>query len=74
MASVRRVAAGRASAALLLTPISSAVIGAVLLNDELAPIQIVGAAFILAGIAIASGALAWLRSGAVRVAMPTGRR
>ena len=55
MASVRRVPASRTSAALLLTPISSAVIGAVLLSDHLAPIQLVGAALILVGIAVASG-------------------
>ena len=55
MASVRRVPAGRTSAALLLTPISSAVIGAILLADHLAPIQLIGAALILVGIAIASG-------------------
>ena len=55
MASVRRVPASRTSAALLLTPISSAVIGAILLSDHLAPIQLVGAALILVGIAVASG-------------------
>jgi probable blue pigment (indigoidine) exporter len=55
MASVRRVPASRTSAALLLTPISSAVIGAILLSDHLAPIQLVGAALILIGIAVASG-------------------
>ena len=55
MASVRRVPASRTSAALLLTPISSAVIGAVLLSDHLAAIQLVGAGLILVGIAIASG-------------------
>ncbi len=66
MASVRRVAAGRASAALLLTPISSAVIGAALLSDHLAPIQLLGALLILIGIGIASGALTSLRAGAAR--------
>lgn len=55
MASVRRVPAGRTSAVLLLTPISSALLGAVLLQDHLAPVQLVGAALILAGIAVASG-------------------
>jgi drug/metabolite transporter (DMT)-like permease len=40
---------------LLLTPISSALIGAVLLDDRLVPIQLVGAALILVGIAVASG-------------------
>ena len=66
MSSVRRVAAGRASAALLLTPISSAVLGAALLADHLAPLQLVGAALILVGIAVASGALSALRSSAGR--------
>ena len=55
MASVRRVPAGRTSAALLLTPISSAIVGAVLLSDHLQPIQLVGAGLILVGIAVASG-------------------
>ena len=53
IASVRRVPAGRTSAALLLTPISSAVIGAVLLQDHLVPVQLAGAALILVGIAVA---------------------
>ena len=55
IASVRRVPAGRSSAALLLTPISSAAIGAILLQDHLAPIQLLGAGLILVGIAFASG-------------------
>jgi probable blue pigment (indigoidine) exporter len=53
MASVRRVPASRTSAVLLLTPISSALFAAVLLQDLLAPIQLVGAALILVGIAVA---------------------
>jgi drug/metabolite transporter (DMT)-like permease len=57
MASVRRVPAGRASAALLLTPVASAVIAAVVLGDRLSPLGIVGAALILAGMAVASGVL-----------------
>ncbi|HYH92103.1 MAG TPA: DMT family transporter [Candidatus Saccharimonadales bacterium] len=61
MASVRRVAAGRASAALLLTPVSSAIIGAVLLHEVLTPVELLGAAMVLAGIAVASGLLdRWL--------------
>lgn len=55
MASVRRVPAGRTSAVLLLTPISSALFAAVLVQDLLAPIQVAGAACILVGIAVASG-------------------
>jgi drug/metabolite transporter (DMT)-like permease len=60
VASTRRVPAGRTSAALLLTPVSSAVIAAVVLGERLEPIQVMGAALILVGIATASG-LAWVR-------------
>ncbi|MFP5341739.1 MAG: DMT family transporter [Candidatus Limnocylindria bacterium] len=55
VASVRRVPAGRTSAALLLTPVASAVLAVLLLGDTLAPLQLAGAAVILVGIAIASG-------------------
>ncbi|MDO8485284.1 MAG: DMT family transporter [Candidatus Limnocylindrales bacterium] len=55
MASVRRVAAGRTSAALLLTPIASALIAALVFTERLAPIQLAGGALILLGIAGASG-------------------
>ena len=57
MASVRRVPAARTSAALLLTPVSSAVIAAVVLGERLAPQQLLGAVLILTGIAGASGVL-----------------
>ncbi len=57
MASVRRVPAARTAGALLLTPVSSAVIAAIVLGDRLAPPQIAGAALILVGIAGASGVL-----------------
>jgi DME family drug/metabolite transporter len=55
MASVRRVPAGRTSAALLLTPVSSALIAAVVLGERLPPSGLLGAALILVGIAGASG-------------------
>jgi DME family drug/metabolite transporter len=55
MASVRRVPAGRTSAALLLTPVSSALIAALVLGDRLPPSGLLGAALILVGIAGASG-------------------
>jgi drug/metabolite transporter (DMT)-like permease len=55
MASVRRVEAGRTAAALLLTPVASAVIGALLLDDRLTPVELAGAGLILVGIAAASG-------------------
>lgn len=57
MASVQRVAAGRTSTALLLTPIASALIAALVFTERLAPIQLAGGALILLGIAAASGAL-----------------
>ena len=63
MASVRRVRAGRTSAALLLTPVASAVIAAVVLGDRLSPEGIIGAGLILAGMAVASGLLSWRRAG-----------
>lgn len=55
MASVRRVSAGRTSSALLLTPVSSAVIAALVLGERLPPSGILGAALILVGMAGASG-------------------
>jgi DME family drug/metabolite transporter len=63
MASVRRVPAGRTSAALLLTPVSSAVIAAVVLGERLSPGGLLGAALILAGMGVASGLLTWRRAG-----------
>ncbi len=57
IASVRRVPAGRAAAALLLTPISSALIGIALLGERLSPVELAGAGLIVAGIAGASGLL-----------------
>ena len=56
MASVRRIPAARASGALLLTPVASALIAAVVLDDRLTTAGLVGAALILAGMALASGA------------------
>ena len=55
MASVRRVPAERTSAALLLTPVSSALIAAVVLGERLPPSGLLGAALILVGIAGAGG-------------------
>jgi drug/metabolite transporter, DME family len=57
IASVRRIPAGRASVALLLTPVASAAIAAIVLGDRLPPAGVLGAALILAGIALATGAL-----------------
>lgn len=57
LASVARVPARRSSASLLLTPICSAIVGAVLLGDKLTPPELVGAGILLLGIAGASGLL-----------------
>jgi drug/metabolite transporter (DMT)-like permease len=58
MASVKRIPAARTSAALLLTPVASAAIAALVLGDRLPPGGLVGAALILAAMAMASGLLA----------------
>jgi drug/metabolite transporter (DMT)-like permease len=57
VASVARVPARRTSASLLLTPLCAAVGAYVLLGDRLTPIELVGAALLLLGIAGASGLL-----------------
>jgi DME family drug/metabolite transporter len=59
MASVRRVPAGRTSAALLLTPIASALIAALVLGERLSAGGVAGAGLILVGIAGASGLVRW---------------
>ena len=63
IASVRRVPAGRASGALLLTPVASAVIAAFVLGERLSPIGLLGAACILVGMAFASGLVHRRRAG-----------
>jgi DME family drug/metabolite transporter len=67
LASVRRIPAARTSAALLLTPVASAVIAAVLLGDRLAPAGVAGAGLILVAMALASGVVP-LRRPAERLA------
>jgi drug/metabolite transporter (DMT)-like permease len=57
MAAVRRVSAGRTSGALLLTPVASAAIAAIVLGERLSPVGLVGAVCILVGMALASGLL-----------------
>ncbi len=61
MASVRRIPAARTSAALLLTPVASAAIAAVLLGERLPPGGLVGAGLILAAMGFASGIVTWRR-------------
>jgi drug/metabolite transporter (DMT)-like permease len=62
MASVRRIPAARTSAALLLTPVASAAIAAILLGERLPPGGAVGACLILAAMTLASGILTWRRA------------
>jgi drug/metabolite transporter (DMT)-like permease len=57
VASVARVSARRTSASLLLTPLCAAIGAFVLLGDRLTPIELVGAALLMLGIAGASGLL-----------------
>ena len=68
MASVRRVPAARTGGALLLTPLASAVIAAVLLGDHLTPGGLVGATLILVAMALAAGLLRPVLARVVRVA------
>jgi inner membrane transporter RhtA len=57
LASVRRVAARRTSSLLLLTPLTSALVSAILLAERPTPMELAGAALVILGIAGASGAL-----------------
>lgn len=57
VASVRRIPARRSAAFLLLNPITATILAAILLGERLASLQLVGAALVLAGIAVASGLL-----------------
>jgi drug/metabolite transporter (DMT)-like permease len=68
LASVRRVPAARTGGALLLTPLASAVIAAVLLGDHLTPGGVVGATLILVAMALAAGLIRPVLSRVMRVA------
>jgi DME family drug/metabolite transporter len=57
MASVRRVRASRTAGALLLTPLASAAIAAVVLGERLSAGGLIGAALILVAMAVAGGVL-----------------
>ena len=61
MASVRRIPAARTSAALLLTPVASAAIAAILLSERLPPGGLAGACLILGAMGVASGVLSLRR-------------
>ncbi len=54
IASVRRIPAQESSAYLLLNPLTAAVLAAILLGERLLPLQLLGAAAVLAGIALAT--------------------
>ncbi|MBF6605091.1 MAG: DMT family transporter [Chloroflexi bacterium] len=72
VASVRRIAARRSAAFLLVNPITATVLAAILLGERLAPIQLVGAALVLVGIALASDLAASVRGWvAVRAGAPS---
>ena len=68
IASVRRIPAARTSAALLLTPVASAIIAAIVLGDRLSPAGVVGGSLIVAGMAVASGVVAGRRRRRTRLA------
>jgi drug/metabolite transporter (DMT)-like permease len=57
LASVKRVPARRTSSLLLLTPLTSAIVSTVALDERPAPMEFVGGALVILGIAGASGAL-----------------
>jgi drug/metabolite transporter (DMT)-like permease len=65
IASVRRVAARRTSASLLLTPVTAALLAAIALGERPTTMEALGGALVVAGIAGASGALGatvnWIR-------------
>ena len=67
VATMRRMPASRAAPFLLLMPISGTVIAAVLLGERLDPLQLVGAALILSGIAAAT-----VRGRRVAAVIPAG--
>jgi drug/metabolite transporter (DMT)-like permease len=71
IAGVRRLPARSSSAVLLLNPLSASVFAAVLLGERLAPLQVAGAALVLAGIAFATGVPGLVR--AARSATPAER-
>lgn len=65
VASVKRVAARRTSALLLLTPLTSALVSVVVLAERPTPVELLGGLLVIIGIAGASGAVGavtgWLR-------------
>ena len=74
VAGVRRLPARNSSAVLLLNPIAASVFAAILLGERLTPLQLVGAAFVLMGIAFATGVPALIRGrspAAPRTGSPT---
>lgn len=56
VASARRIPARRSAAFLLLNPITAAILGLVLLDERLEPLQVAGGALVLTGIALATEA------------------
>ncbi|HTC86142.1 MAG TPA: DMT family transporter [Candidatus Acidoferrum sp.] len=60
VASVRRIAARRSAAFLLLNPVTATILAAILLAERLSTQQLIGGALVLAGMALASGLITTL--------------
>jgi DME family drug/metabolite transporter len=65
---MRLIPAARAAAFLLLNPLSAAILAAALLSERASPVQAIGGALVLAGIAIATLPAATARRAATRTA------
>jgi drug/metabolite transporter (DMT)-like permease len=59
LASVKRIPAASSSAFLMLNPLTAAVLAAPVLGERLTPVQLLGGALVLAGIAAATALAAW---------------
>ena len=70
VASVRRIPARRSSAFLLLNPVTATVLAAILLGERLSALQLLGAALVLCGIALASGLATAVLGRATRTRLP----
>ncbi len=69
--SLPRLPAVIASVLLLVQPVTTVFLGAILLRELPSPFQLVGVAFVIGGIALATGSLAKIRSG-IRAGAGTG--
>jgi drug/metabolite transporter (DMT)-like permease len=60
--SVKRIPAASSSAFLMLNPLTAAVLAAPILGERLTPVQLLGGALVLAGIAAATALAAWTKA------------